>query len=333
MKKILLLAFFIANTAQIMAQNESFAPKNTQLYVIAASGLRFREKADANSTVLATIPFGDSLLADKVTSLSELEKSKSPRIITLENIKGYWQKATYKGKKGYVFSGFASERFKPQIEKSDYLFLEEGENCTSSVVANTSDYNWFAMVKVGEKTELKAIQKITYAVEEEYLFTFSDYKGNVEYLIGIRKTEKMRFKTSVFESVWADKKSENENSDFVLNKKKPIFEFKNSNFMLKFRTLPREVDANIILDFCTKNNAKTQTLCENAASKNDADIPNLFLFDTKVLWYGDIDNDGKLDMILLLNGEEYNKIGFYLSSKAEKGQFLKLVAAIFYACC
>jgi uncharacterized protein YgiM (DUF1202 family) len=333
MKKTRLLAFFVINAVQMIAQNESLAPKNAQLYVIAASGLRLREKADAKSSVLATIPFGDSLKTDKVASLSELEKSKSPRIITIENIKGFWQKVTYKGKKGYVFSGFVSERFKPQIEKSDYLFLEEGGNCTNNVIANTSDYNWFAMVKVGEKTELKAIQKITYAAEEEYLFTFSDYKGKAEYLIGIRKTEKMRFKTSAFESVWADEKPENEDSDFVLNKKKPIFEFKNSDFMLKFRTLPREVDANIILDFCIKNNAKTQTLCENAASKNDADIPNLFLFDTKVLWYGDIDNDGKLDMILLLNGEEYKKIGFYLSSKAEKGQFLKSVAAIFYACC
>jgi hypothetical protein len=38
-------------------------------------------------------------------------------------------------------------------------------------------------------------------------------------------------------------------------------------------------------------------------------------------------------MILYLNGEEYQEIGLYLSSKATNGQFLKLVAAILYGCC
>jgi len=45
-----------------------------------------------------------------------------------------------------------------------------------------------------------------------------------------------------------------------------------------------------------------------------------------VLWVGDLDSDGKLDVILDLRSDpEFNKPALFLSSSAENGDFVRLV--------
>ena len=172
-------------------QNEPPMPQNVSLYVVANSGLRLREKADATSAILATIPFGDSLKTDgNNLNYYDLVEKKSKLLFKFEDIEGYWQKVVYKGKKGYAFTGFLSEFYKPQIVNTSHILLEEGYSC-GIVVQNTAEYNWFGWYKKGSKTSLKAIEKPLYSAfsgDYDNLITKTNLtaKGDTAmYIIGI----------------------------------------------------------------------------------------------------------------------------------------------------
>lgn len=86
MKKIALIIFL---TITISAR----AQWPGDFYVAAKGGLSLREKQDAGSKLLATIPYGTKI---KVSYTDETVN------ITLEGMEGGWAKTTYGGKTGYV---------------------------------------------------------------------------------------------------------------------------------------------------------------------------------------------------------------------------------------
>lgn len=78
-----------------------------ELYVLALSGLKLRDKPHGDK-VVATINYGDKLLVTgKPTQDYSFES---------EGIKGYWIKVTFGSKTGFVFDGFLSRY--PAPEKS-----------------------------------------------------------------------------------------------------------------------------------------------------------------------------------------------------------------------
>lgn len=85
--------------------------------VVTTAGILLREKPDAKSTVISTIPFG---------YIGEFYNQSKGNVI-LEKQPGYWIETTYNGKKGWIFSGSVdiSKNFQT-LEERNGEFGNEG---------------------------------------------------------------------------------------------------------------------------------------------------------------------------------------------------------------
>ncbi len=103
MKSILFQLVFIL-TCHSNLYGVGFYSKGDTLNVLAASGLRLRDKPSINGNVVATIPCGE-IIVMLGNGGSTDPKSYSEKI---EGIGGQWAKVSWQGKEGYVFDGFLS---------------------------------------------------------------------------------------------------------------------------------------------------------------------------------------------------------------------------------
>jgi Bacterial SH3 domain len=323
-------------------QNYEPAPKNVQLYVVAASGLRFREKADANSTVLATIPFGDSVKTDgAMGELWQIMEKTPKNVFKVENISGFWQKVVYKGKKGFVFSGFVSQYYKPETVTASHIFLEEGWGC-GMIVQNTADYNWFGWYKKGDKTELKTITKPSFSISTDdevgiSIITRTDrtLKGDTAmYIIGVRKTAAQQIAAGKIKGKWCATDDYDADAPFHVKEENTVFKFENTTDQLRIAITKKpktdEYSSEIAKsELFFEREGKKQSLLVFDDKKQSPD--NAWFFGVDVLWYGDLDGDGKLDLLFNTEGEMDSSYQLYLSSAAGKGQYLRRVGAI-YSC-
>jgi tetratricopeptide (TPR) repeat protein len=312
---------------------------NQSLYVLATSGLRFREKADAKSTVLATVPFGDSLISDgAVDFVAQLESDQSKRLFKVEGISGCWQKAVYKGKKGFVFSGFVSDHHKAENLKDNYVLLEEGWG-SSTVVYNQDDYKWYGWyskkTKTGMKNELKPIAKLFFASEGQGDFDYTlatktdrTVIGDTAlYIIGVRKTVAQQFPLGAIKGV--------EVNETWISKEKTTYKFKNENWQLSILLKDKPVsDDDGYLDKASlvfeSNDKKQKQTIASYDSKN----PNSMWFaSAQIVWYGDLDGDGKMDLIISKDEDGGSSLELYLSSAAGAGKYLKRVGVLYRGGC
>jgi hypothetical protein len=321
-------------------QKEPTAPKNISLYVIAASGLRLREKADANSAILAVIPLGDSLKSDGIVGELSNRKENTPKsVFKIENVQGFWQKVIYKNKKGYVFSGFISEHFKPSTCNDSYILLTEGWGC-NNIIINSGDYNWLGWYRKGQKCELKTLTKITYKMDNDgdfkTLITSTDRTAKRDtsiYIIGIKKTKTAQLTAGILSGKWCEESvyayEEGMNNH---TQKHFSFNFPNSNWQLSYNVKGIDDNGQSSLVFATKDGKQKQTIRTWDVAK-DWSATNSFFVDPIVLWYGDMDNDGKLDFLLNTAGEDETIYTLYLSSAAGKGQYIKEAAWVSSGSC
>jgi Bacterial SH3 domain len=324
-------------------QDEPPAPQNVQLYVVATSGLRFREKADANSAVLATIPFGDSVVTDGAQKmLWEIEEKTPEKVFKVENTSGFWQKVVYKGKKGYVFSGFVSQWYKPEIKKSTYVFLEEGYGC-GDIVYNTADYNWFGWYVISKKTALKPVQKLSFSVEDSdgptSIITRTDRttKGDTaRYIIGVRKGFAQQLVAGNVKGEWFEIYDENSTETYYIDEKQPVMKLKNTDWQVKINFTRNPANPNDVLKSSlilqTNDLQQKQTLAAYDAAKPYSDTNN-YIDSASLIWHGDLDGDSKLDFILSQNNEGGGGYTLYLSTMAGKGQYVKKVGTIWGCGC
>jgi hypothetical protein len=327
-------------------QEEYPQPRDVQQYVIASSGLRLREKADANGTVLATIPFGDSLKTDGEMEAFWLVKDKTPkRIFSVEGVEGFWQKVVYKNKKGFVFSGLVSTYYKPTTCTKSHIFLEEGWGC-GDIVGNQDDYNWFGWYKKGNKTELKAVSKLFFSVQNgddmESLITGTNrtLKGDTAmYIIGVRKTAAQQIVAGAISAKWYAEDYNIVDSSYWIAPKSPVFKFKNKGWELKLSVTENPVQDGMdypvtkaSLVYQSEDGTQKQTLLSFDSKKPYSDT-NSYFYMVQVVWSGDLDKDGKLDFLLLQEGEANGAHVLYLSTAAGKGQYVKRIGEVFGCGC
>ena len=328
-------------------QEEYPQPRDVPQYVIAASGLRLREKADANSAVLATIPFGDSLKTDGEMESFWAVKDKTPkRIFTVEGTEGFWQKVVYKNKKGFVFSGLISAYYQPTTFTKSHIFLEEGWGC-GEIVRNQDDYNWLGWYKnkTSTKTELKPVSKLLFSVQNgdnETLVTATNrsLKGDTAmYIIGVRKTAAQQLTTGAVQAKWYAQEYGEVDSTYRITSETPVFKFKNKAWQLKLavteNTNKNDMEYPItkaVLTFVSDDGSQKQTIL-GFDSKKPFSETNSYFYMVNVVWFGDLDNDGKLDFLLQHDGEASGSYALYLSTAAGKGQYVKRVGEIFGCGC
>lgn len=94
--EVLPIMFTILFYSSVFGEEKNFHQK----IVVAENGLRLREKGDVLSKTIDLIPFGEKVVIVEVDAKEQ----------TIDNVKGSWCKIKWKGRAGWVFSGYLSDR-------------------------------------------------------------------------------------------------------------------------------------------------------------------------------------------------------------------------------
>ena len=119
LKKQLITGLIIFIQAFGLTAQQSRFKENETLNVWAASGLNMRDKPEAKSTKVATIPYGARVTVQPNIGIKipfEVEEFKG------FTVKGYWLLVKYGNTEGFVFDGFLSRL--PAPNKADTLDIE-----------------------------------------------------------------------------------------------------------------------------------------------------------------------------------------------------------------
>lgn len=105
MKKSILIAIVLLKTISLIAQTSRFKDGET-LYIWATSGMNLRQKPDAKSAKITTIPLGSKVIVQpNVGAIIPFEVEAFKDF----TVKGYWLLVKYENTEGYVFDGFLSK--------------------------------------------------------------------------------------------------------------------------------------------------------------------------------------------------------------------------------
>lgn len=142
MKKIVVFFVVIFLYSNVFAQYT--------YYAAAKAGLSLREQPNTSAKVLEKIAYGE-----KLTTLAD----SNPVVpIATEGFNGYWWKATYNGKSGYVVSSYVLPMAPPKASTktiADY-FAQVSTKAGSPLVIKKSDA---ALNEMGEATLTKQLYK------------------------------------------------------------------------------------------------------------------------------------------------------------------------------
>lgn len=94
----LAILLFQSLSTTVFAQSRYY--NGDTLHVLALSGLRLRDQPGPNAGVVATLPYGATVVAQ--------EEQNHSRSATVDKLGGYWTKVAWQGKTGYVFDGYLS---------------------------------------------------------------------------------------------------------------------------------------------------------------------------------------------------------------------------------
>ncbi|MEY4926103.1 MAG: hypothetical protein RI894_539 [Bacteroidota bacterium] len=311
----------------------AFAQKTDSLFCTVKQ-IYLYQKAEASpkSKVLDTIRFTDKVLPlDKFGDDAAMKKQKL-KPVSVDNISGYWLRVQNGKQKGYVFSGAFTNKA-PNTAKDDILVLSlENEAAFNTFFyRNLKDYHLYTLENKGNMITMN-LRKITAL---QYNTTLS---GNTKPLLTNNPTTK-----NVSDSVVCI---------FALNKKKykwdagklygacpakfaaqPQISFQidaenapsrlqidlpttDWRLRLELEPLGKPKNPNVKawkLWYERRDGKQKELLQASDISQKDAPPPTIFLD-----FFGDLDHDNKLDLLLRLreNGKVTRKL--YLSSFALK---------------
>lgn len=148
--------------------------ENAYFYVIAPNGLSLRKSGFTDSEKILTIPFGAKL--KQLAPIYTID-------LTVENIDGSMMEVLYKGREGYVFSGFLSKYPVPNKDEATEAYVKRLKAIDSDVSFETKETDPDFHEGVVETTFLPSIEwheafyltKATYSIPKS--FSFPGHKG------------------------------------------------------------------------------------------------------------------------------------------------------------
>jgi hypothetical protein len=330
----------------IEADWAEYTPRTTteKAYVIAASGLKLRQKPSANAGVIKSVPYNS-----EVVVLENHAGEENYQYTDAEGISGSWLKVKVGADIGFLFGGYVTTAtfVKPGKFNSKYR-LEYWSGCSSDINYDPK-MNWHAMFRNDNDTSKSIYQfesvklKLLGAINEltTYTFSYSQEKqyedrgiypqffiGSVKPLKPVSQAVPSNTNMSIAEFDYE--------TGLPINGK--IFAFKN----LKIKLLNTEK----VTMSGTYGSATTifkRTLeCEVGGKKQILnpylDLPKADYPSGESItldYYGDLDADGLSDLIITYNnGGEGSTTLLYLSSEAEPGELWKLVSyRASWSCC
>jgi len=351
MKTSILLALITALGPVLFAQHA--------YTVIATAGLKLRATPDQRGKTLAVAPFGAQVAVYNVLSRENEENVYKPkaRRDTLGTLMqytfwngeapetrtdvhiGYWWTVRYKGKKGYMFSGFLAG--KEELGEGTYTNLNDqwrlqmpgGATCTSFRPDLKKQWNWYGLFRQPDgKFALRAIQlnyKIADYTEEngdygllqrELIVQAADVPEQPIFLIGKK-------------GAWTECKDISGVEAYPVLGQLSVFMNPdtgwNINLLQTWGVLvgkvPDGYDGEYAMSLENAQKAPQQLILHHPG-RDYKQAPG------DLLWAGDLDGDGRRDYLFDAAGEIGANM-LYLSSQAKPGEVAGLVALMWHWYC
>jgi hypothetical protein len=282
------------------SREAQFFPKGSTYTVIAAPGTMFRQQPDSAGQVLLRLPYGTPL-----TVIQRMHYDTLQEPISKVKVPGTWVKMKYKNQEGFVFSADVMSSINYAHEDSVHFFIK-GEHCVSNFEFR-SDYNYYAVYqKDSLHYELRKVQPAFYVRHEipqgvdvwEWYNIGTDLGGEHWLVFGLPKILREQEIVS-YQPPLYDYYSETDTPDPIHTSRYTISivrETKDSGW-----PIPEVVLLN-------KKGARVQKFVGS-----------------RILFCGDLDQDGIADLVYLDSNEKEGGYHLALSSYAEKGMLIKAV--------
>ena len=290
------------------------------LTVMATSGLNLREKPDLNSKVLARIPFGTIVKANR----SQFGIDHPRTEIVIDNARGYWAQVKYQSHIGYIFSARTKRGADCVVQASGklnnaYRILKEGYYCEFSSLNYSPDLNWYALILDGKQSKLR---KVKVSIKTANEFSDLEQKEADQMYLGM---DPLKVETDIDERSYLLIGSKSEfpvtghiNQTYIFEDQDPVdpksgrFLYPEEKLSLYCSSLAHQISASerVILDSSEAKFRKEYNLNytiqgriqASADLSRDLDLSQPASkharFQTpQLVWAGDLNGDGLLDLI------------------------------------
>ena len=329
--KVLLPAYLL-----LALQLNSFA--QSCLQVSARSGLNIRDTPSLSGKKLVTAPFLACIDAvdDRVYDLNDTKIQSS--IVEVAGMKGRWLKVEYNGIQGYAFDGLFGFFGADDEPSTTYGMFEEQAYCNTVFYPPLAFPNHYALVSDGHdhwqlsKVELDYFFSLADECVPEYTFnmkTTSPTKSEMvicsqkEWKTGPLTTYRSR---DVGQTTFGEGDSKKDNID--LGAGKGILSAEMQGKRVRYLYFSNGGIKQSI-DFCTDS----QNDCHTDDHPEDPEDPYAYQSYIQLRWAGDLDGDGKTDLLLDGNFPDYMVLDLWLSSLAKPGELVGRGARYFYWYC
>ncbi|MFZ6009693.1 MAG: SH3 domain-containing protein [Bacteroidota bacterium] len=168
--------------ASVLAFSNLFCIAQTEMMVVAKSGIAIRESATTKAKSVGSVKFGEMVL------LIDHQEPSTPD--TVDGMTGEWFKAKYNGVTGYVFDAYLGN-FRKQDKKfpKNYpQYFTLSAVCGEDQYFN-SDFYWYGVFDMGDKFKVSRV-KVEFSVKKE---NWSDKMYDKYLRIGIDNPNKPIF--------------------------------------------------------------------------------------------------------------------------------------------
>lgn len=333
---VVMMSLCMLAMAQEMTNEYAFFVNENEMethsIVIAPSGLKLRATPEKDGKVLQTIPFGV-----KVRLEENFDNVPEDRSFTIdENYSSYWMLVSYGNKKGYCCAAYLGKRIL-KMTKNYYFSSPYGIGCFESDVLINPTYYTYGVFESEEKQEIREI-KIEYfnnrgEMSIRLLTVQKEEERNFSYII----YSKQQMKTGVLKGkrfIPKDGENISMNQLFAVNyseTNKNIYnniEIEKGKYTISSKSVTKK-------DKDTGDEIQLQriSITEKATGKKYI-LGEYYSEHITLEWAGDIDGDGKIDIILNFGSDHASSTIFFFSRNAPNGKLLIEEGEIeYYDCC
>ena len=310
---LLLSVTFIQNCG--FAQDISCDYGEEHMRVISKTGLELKSGAKEESNSLLTVPYWT-----KVEVCTDIEKED-----TVRTTFGNWRKVNYSGFNGYMFDGFLTETNTSYETPKDIRIMYEGALCAALNFDPT--LYWYGIYRTQTADSLIKVDiefnKLNFERKEEMeggnILIRTNLSNEMTSMLLIGSNKPLPEKI-VSHNVPIDPKT------LYPGQRKTVFTWNTihrsgNNLDLNAIGTFKDSQFGPILENYQlrltnmQDNYKTQDISDEFSFKGESGMVSL-------IWFGDIDNDNKVDLLFSASTTSTNQLTLLLSSKAKNDSFV-----------
>lgn len=331
---MMLLSIF--TSAQEQTNQYAFFVKESEMethsIVIAPSGLKLRATPDKDGKVLQMMPLGA-----KVKLEESLDNIAEDRFFSIdEELSSHWILVSYGNIKGYCCAAYLGKRIL-KMTKNYYFSSPYGIGCFGSEALINPTYYTYGVFENEERQELRAINMEYFNRQGEISIRVLSLKKDDNFNLSYIIYAKQQMKIGVLKGkqfIPKDGESENMNQLFAVNYPETDKNFYNNIEIEKGKyTISSKSVTKKDKDTGDEVQLQRVSITEKATGKKYI-LGEYYSEYITLEWAGDIDGDGKIDVILNFGSDHASSTIFFFSRNAPNGKLLIEEGKIeYYDCC